>query len=205
MNYYNLNIFQFLQTHPSLHKVRDNSLFKHVRRSGVEFLLLLLLAAGTGCQKAEETIVPVEYKGPASVTHDVVTIYSDSAKTKLKMSAPLQRDMQNGDVLYPKGMHITFYEEGKPTTTVSAKYGKYEKAKDQYFVQNDVVVKNTVKNEQLNTEELYWHRQKREIHTDKFVRITSTDEVATGHGLTSNEDFSNYRINNFQGSFKLKE
>lgn len=161
--------------------------------------------AGFGCQKADEVTKPVEYNGPASETHNVVTIYSDSAKTKLKMSAPLQQDMQNGDVLYPKGMHITFYEDGKPTSMVSAKYGKYDKAKDQYFVRNDVVVKNTVKNEQLNTEELYWDRRKRNIFTDKFVRITSADEVATGHGLTSNEDFSNYTIKNFTGSFKIKE
>ncbi len=168
------------------------------------FLAVCGLAAG-GCQPAEETVEPVTYKGPASETHDVVTIYSDSAQTQLKMSAPLQKDMQNGDVLYPKGMHIVFYEDGKPTTMVTAKYGKYEKAKDQYFVRNDVVVKNTVKNEQLNTEELYWDRQKRQIFTDKFVRITSADEVATGHGLTSNEDFSNYTIKNFTGSFKIKE
>ncbi|WP_192822532.1 LPS export ABC transporter periplasmic protein LptC [Rufibacter sp. LB8] len=162
-------------------------------------------AMAVGCQEAEKEVKIIEYKGPASETVNVETIYSDSAKTKLKMNAPLQQDMQNGDILYPKGMFITFYENGQPTTTVTAKYGKYNKKDDQYFVKNDVVVKNTVKNEQLNTEELYWNRQRRQIFTDKFVRITSAEEVVTGHGLTSNEDFSNYKLTNFSGSFRIKQ
>jgi LPS export ABC transporter protein LptC len=167
--------------------------------------MIALAATALGCQEVEEKVKIIEYNGPASVTHNIETIYSDSAKTKLKMSAPVQQDMQNGDILYPKGMFITFYENGQPTSSVTAKYGKYDKKNDQYFVKNDVVVKNTVKNEQLNTEELYWDRQKRQIFTDKFVRITSAEEVVTGHGLTANEDFSNYKLERFSGSFTLKQ
>lgn len=168
----------------------------------VVFLLSLLVWS---CKKGDEMVKPVNYKGPISETHNQVTVYTDSAIIKLKLSAPLEQDLQNGDILYPKGLYITFYEDGVPTSMVSAKYGKYDKAKDQYFVRSNVVVKNTVKNEQLNTEELYWNKQKRNIFTDKFVRITSAEEVVTGVGLTANEDFSNYKLDKFSGSFTLKE
>ncbi|MBA9075992.1 MULTISPECIES: LPS export ABC transporter periplasmic protein LptC [Rufibacter] len=168
-------------------------------------MLLLVGALGVGCKNADDNVKPVNYKGPVSETYNQVTIYSDSAQIKLKMTAPLQQDLENGDILYPKGLYITFYENGVPTSMVTSKYGKYDKLKDQYFVRNDVVVKNIVKNEQLNTEELYWNRQKRNIFTDKFVRITSAEEVVTGVGLTANEDFSNYKLDKFSGSFTLNE
>ncbi|WP_181304842.1 LPS export ABC transporter periplasmic protein LptC [Rufibacter sp. XAAS-G3-1] len=166
---------------------------------------LLLSAFSWSCQQGEETIKPIEYNGPSSETYNQVTIYSDSAKMKLKLSAPVEQQLQNGDIIYPKGMYITFYEEETPTTIITAKYGRYDKAKDQYFARNDVVVKNIVKKEQLNTEELFWERQKQSIFTDKFVRITSVDEVVTGVGLTAKQDFSDYTLKQFSGSFVLKQ
>ncbi|GGK73392.1 LPS export ABC transporter periplasmic protein LptC [Rufibacter glacialis] len=180
-------------------------LIQHCCPSAPFLLVLLLTAFSGGCQQADETIKPIEYKGPSSETYNQVTIYSDSAKMKLKLSAPVEQQLQNGDIVYTKGMHITFYEEEKPTTIITAKYGRYDKAKDQYVARNDVVVKNMVKQEQLNTEELFWERQKQTIFTDKFVRITSTDEVVTGVGLTAKQDFSDYTLKQFSGSFVLKQ
>jgi LPS export ABC transporter protein LptC len=183
------------------------ALRKRGRLSGKTSWLLVLLVASLGwsCQQADENIKPVDYKGPASETYNQVTIYSDSAQMKLKLSAPVEQQLQNGDIVYPKGMYITFFEEGVPTTIITAKYGKYDKVKDQYFARNDVVVKNVVKNEQLNTEELFWQRQQQSIYTDKFVRITSAEEVVTGVGLTANQDFSDYTLKQFSGSFLLKQ
>ncbi|RNI26956.1 LPS export ABC transporter periplasmic protein LptC [Rufibacter latericius] len=169
------------------------------------FWVLFLACFSWSCQKADENIKPIQYNGPTSETYNQVTIYSDSAQMKLKLSAPVEQQLQNGDIIYTKGMYITFYEENKPTTIITAKYGRYDKAKDQYVARNDVVVKNIVKNEQLNTEELFWERQKQSIFTDKFVRITSTEEVVTGVGLTAKQDFSDYTLKQFSGSFVLKQ
>ncbi|MBC3539533.1 LPS export ABC transporter periplasmic protein LptC [Rufibacter sediminis] len=169
------------------------------------WLLFLLGTFSWSCQNADENIKPIQYNGPSSETYNQVTIYSDSAKMKLKLSAPVEQQLQNGDIVYSKGMYITFYEEETPTTIITAKYGRYDKAKDQYFARNDVVVKNIVKKEQLNTEELFWERQKQTIFTDKFVRITSVDEVVTGVGLTAKQDFSDYTLKQFSGSFVLKQ
>jgi len=169
------------------------------------WLVVFLGTFAWGCQNTDEVVKPIEYNGPSSETFNQVTIYSDSAQLKLKLSAPVEQQLQNGDILYPKGMYITFYEEGTPTTIITAKYGRYDKAKDEYFARNDVVVKNIVKKEQLNTEELFWERQKQSIYTDKFVRITSVDEVVTGVGLTASQDFSKYTLKQFSGSFVLKQ
>lgn len=168
-------------------------------------LLTVLTLAIWSCSGAdEETIKRIEYKGPATETVNLVTIYSDSAQIKLKLSAPLEQQLQNGDIIYPKGLYITFYENGVPSSIITAKYGKFDKAKNQYYGRNDVVVKNVIKNEQLNTEELFWKKQTRTIHTDKFVRITTPDEIVTGEGLTAKDDFSDYTINKFIGSITLK-
>ena len=46
----------------------------------------------------------------------------------------------------------------------------------------------------LETEKLNWNKQKEEIFTDEFVKITTDNEVIFGQGLVSNQNFSKYTI-----------
>ena len=113
--------------------------------------LLLLLGA---CQNDKLPEKPFRYKGPLVEAHNILTLYSDSAQLKVRLSGPLQQEFENGDMLFPKGLEVHFYEEGKqPTTTLKANHGKYIKQKDQYVVTGKVVVTNLQKKETLNTEE----------------------------------------------------
>jgi LPS export ABC transporter protein LptC len=101
---------------------------------------------------------------------------------------------------------MTFFDrKGKVTNTVRANYGKYDKQKDQYFIRGNVVLENAVKKETLRTEELYWDKNTRKIHTDKFVTIQTESDILKGHGLTANQDFSNYKILKPTGIFSLSQ
>ncbi|RYE18086.1 MAG: LPS export ABC transporter periplasmic protein LptC [Sphingobacteriales bacterium] len=153
--------------------------------------------------KPEDEVV---YKGPLVEAEDVLTLYSDSAKLKVKLTAPVQQEFENGDGIFPKGINVAFFEvEGKPTTTLRANYGKFDKRKNLYLVTGNVVVKNTRKKETLNTEELYWDKPKQEVYTDKFVRIETPTEILTGEGLRANQDFSKYRILKPSGIFTIQQ
>jgi lipopolysaccharide export system protein LptC len=66
-----------------------------------------------------------------------------------------------------------------------------------------VVLENAVKKETLRTEELFWNKQTRKIHTDKFVTIQTETEILKGTGLTANQDFSDYNITNPTGVFSI--
>jgi LPS export ABC transporter protein LptC len=112
--------------------------------------LLLLVVFLACCQPAAKEIKKkVVYKGPMAETTNVSTLYSDSARLQIKLTAPLQLQYENQDGIYPKGIHMTFYDRaGKITNTVRANYGKYDKQKDQYFIRGNVVLENAVKKEE---------------------------------------------------------
>lgn len=171
--------------------------------SGILLLLVLLSFCKSSVKDIKKKVV---YKGPIAETTNVSTLYSDSARLEIKLSAPLQLQYENQDGIYPKGIFMTFFDrKGKVTNTVRANYGKYDKQKDQYFIRGNVVLENAVKKETLRTEELYWDKNTRKIHTDKFVQIQTETEILKGQGLTSNQDFSNYKILKPTGVFSLNQ
>jgi LPS export ABC transporter protein LptC len=147
------------------------------------------------------------YKGPLMEVDNIQTLYSDSARVKVKMMAPKQLTMQSGDEVYPKGVDITFYDkDGSISATLRSDRAKKvkEREKELYTAYGNVVVVNKKKGETVNTEELNWSPTTKKIYTDKFVTITTADEVLKGEGLDTDQNFSYTRIRKPTGIFSLK-
>ena len=175
---------------------------RHVVGSGAVLALLAL----AGCDKKAATGPLLVYTGPLMETTNVRTLVSDSAKLKFQLTAPLEQQFENGDVLYPNGMVVTFYSaDGLKTVinTLTAKYGKVDKAKNLYIMRGDVRVVNVPQEQKMNTEELFYDKAKQLIYTDStmFVKVTTPTEYLTGYGLTANQNFSRYRIAKPEGIF----
>ena len=170
---------------------------------------LVLAALLAGCSSKATDVPPVAYTGPLLETTNVRTLFSDSAHLKLQLTAPLEQQFENGDVLYPKGMVVTFYTDGgkKVLNTLSANYGKVDKLKNIYTMRGNVRVVNEPQQQRMNTEELFFDRNKRQIYTDSamFVRVETPTETLTGYGLTANQDFSRYRILKPVGIFTIDQ
>jgi LPS export ABC transporter protein LptC len=171
----------------------------------------VLLAAGllAGCRKAEEVKVrQVDYKGPTIETENVLMLVSDSAKLRIRLTAPLEQQFESGDMIYPKGVKLTFLDGAGETVvnTITGRYGKFEKAKNLYTMRGDVRVTNVPKQQRMNTEEAFYDKTKASIYTKEQteIRVTTPTEVLTGRGLTANQDFSLYRILNPTGVFTLQ-
>lgn len=169
-------------------------------------LASLLLA---GCQKTEEAPAPIQYKGPLLETENVVELLSDSARLHIRLTAPLEQRFENNDILYPKGVNVTFYDKpGKlVVNTLVAKWGKFDNNKQLYIMRGAVKVANVPQQQQLATEELFYNRMQQKIYTDSamFARVQTPTEVLTGYGLTANQDFSSYGIHRPTGTFTLQE
>lgn len=173
---------------------------------------LTLLAAGFGlgsCGKQDAAGPLTTYKGPLMETANVETLVSDSARLQFRLNSPLEQQFENGDILYPKGVTVTFYDRpGRMiVNTLQANYGKFDKNKQLYIMRGDVRVANVPKAQKMNTEELFYDKAKKLIYTDTamFVRVETPTEVLTGHGLTANQDFSRYRILEPKGVFTLEQ
>ncbi|RSK37732.1 LPS export ABC transporter periplasmic protein LptC [Hymenobacter metallilatus] len=180
-----------------------------VLKSGPALLLAVVLLA-PGCrEKSEEAPAKqVEYKGPIIETENVLMLVSDSAKLRIRLSAPLEQDFENGDQIFPKGVKLTFLDDKGETVvnTITGRYGKFEKAKNLYTMRGDVRVANVPKQQRMNTEEAFYDKTKATIYTQEQteIRVTTPTEVLTGRGLTANQDFSRYRILTPTGIFTLQ-
>jgi LPS export ABC transporter protein LptC len=157
------------------------------------------------CSKTELK-EPLEYTGPLSEAENLEMFYSEKDIIKVKMIAPLLYEYKNEDRECPKGIYMEFFDEfGKLESTLKADHAYYFKEQDQWRGRGNVVVKNVKKNEQLNTEELFWKRADKKIFTDKFVTIRQQEDVLYGEGLDAKEDMSDYTIRSPKGTINVNE
>jgi LPS export ABC transporter protein LptC len=161
------------------------------------------------CTEKDAAIQPITYTGPLSETTNVEMLISDSARLQLRLTAPLEQQYENGDVIYRKSVKVQVYDKpGKlVVNTLDAKFGKLDKNKQLYIMRGDVRVANVPQQQTLRTEELFYDKLKRKIYTDTAmaVRVQTPTEVLTGRGLEANEDFSRYRILRPVGTFTVEQ
>jgi len=59
--------------------------------------------------------------------------------------------------------------------------------------------------ERLETELLFWDQNKELIYTDRFVKITTEDQIVQGYGLESDPRLSRRRIKNLSATIYINE
>jgi len=164
-------------------------------------MVLLILSCAI-----KETPKPIIYDGPLTQGEDVEMLYTEKDLIKVKMKAKKVNDLQNGDREFPEGIYLEFFDEtGKLTSTLIANQAYYFKQEDKWRGRGKVEVKNIEKNQQLNTEELFWKPETKKIFTEKFVTIRTESEILYGTGLDATENLSTYTITNPEGEMDVKE
>jgi len=171
------------------------------------FFLCALGYLGAACStnKTEMAEMPL-YEGPTMEIKDVVTLFSDSARVRIRLEAKTRLEFENGDSEFPDGVYIEFYEkDGAKTSTLKADRGEHDAKTNIYRGEGNVVVVSLVNRDELNTEELFWDPMKEKIYTEKFVTIKSEDDVHTGVGMTASQDFSMYEITQPTGTITIED
>jgi len=145
----------------------------------------------------------------ASQTGDSITlIYTDSTLIKIILKANrmllFNKNVSEPFTVLPKGFYVTIFDdEEKVSSTLKGNYGvRYDLSKRmeaRYAV--EVINKN---GEKLETEKLIWDESNKKIYTDAFVKITTPNQVISGKGLESNQDFTKYEIKNITGIINIK-
>ena len=135
--------------------------------------------------------INAELNMDSDIAYQVTMEYTDDGQKLMVLEAPeLQRrnTLPMKDI-FPKGILVTFYEEGEPYATLTSNYA--ERLPDDYMViASDEVVFENIKGEKLETSELRWDERKGTIFTDRFARLTRPDEIIFGYGFTANQDFT---------------
>lgn len=170
-------------------------------------LIVLLLSA---CGKEPETTATVSQSvpGPVMSARNIEVIFSDSGRIQAKVTGILLNRYLNPEsyMEFPRGFRIAIFDSLLRTeTTISANYGKRKDISRIMEARGNVVVRNEMKKQQLNTEQLTWDENRRMIFTAAPVRITTLDKVVFGKGLRSNESFSDYTILQVYGQMMVKK
>jgi len=170
-------------------------------------LLAIISLSLYSCENNLNTVnlITAKDETPLGSEDNAVFVYTDSARTKFRITAPLIERFGGDDQrqIAKKGINVEFYDDSNRINGhISANYGiRHEKTG---LVEGDgnVVVVNK-KGERLNTEQLFWSEAKHKIYTNKFVQIKTETEIIYGNGLESNEDFTDYKITEISGTILL--
>ena len=144
---------------------------------------------------------------PSLTAKNFKSVYTDSGLIQLELSAPLMESYDRSETPYTEfksGIRVLFYDGHKePVASVTAKYAKYTDSKNLWELQDSVIAINEA-GEKLETELLYWDQKKNTIYTDRFVKITTEDQIIQGYGLESDPRLSTRKIKNLSAVIYLK-
>lgn len=171
----------------------------------------LVVITHSSCENKRNDIMKIAAKPivPSQSGKGITMLWSDSTQLKIKLKAPVMTKFDKGVkepmTILPKGVDVVFYDEkGKPATTLKANYGVMFDQSRRMEVKYNVEVVN-INGEKLNTEHLIWDEQKKKIISDAFVKITTAKEIIMGKGLISNQDFTQYEIQEITGTLRLDD
>jgi LPS export ABC transporter protein LptC len=161
------------------------------------------------CEGKIEKIVDFEILSLPSLSgKNINTVFTDSGKVQLIMSAPVMETWDNLESPYSefrKGMKIMFHDGHKePIATASSKYARFFKKENLWELDDSVVIINET-GDKLETEQLYWNRDKNLVYTDRFVKITNEDQTVMGTGFESDPQLTRRKIKNVTATIYLHD
>jgi LPS export ABC transporter protein LptC len=139
---------------------------------------------------------------PSITAEGFETLFFDSTVIRFKLQAPeliRHEKEKNPYTEFPKGVKIEKYDAHMNiVSNITAQYARHFDSDDRWEAKNNVIAIN-VKGDTLKTEYLVWDTGKEKIYSDQFVKIIRKDQIITGIGFESNQDFSIYEIKNIKG------
>ena len=132
---------------------------------------------------------------PVQVVDRMFVVQSENGMLQMRMEADLMERYDNDTVsyeLFPKGIAVFGYnEDGLLETEITsdeARHIKEKKSKDEKWeAYGNVVVKNIINQEVMETDTLYWDRKNEKIFTHCYVKMYSPDGFMQGYGMESDQ------------------
>ena len=131
---------------------------------------------------------------PVQTVDDMFIVQTKNGQMQMRAQAPFMEKYEKDSLsyeLFPEGFFIYGYnEEGLLETEIvadNAKHFKHENGNETWEAFGNVVVKNLIKQEVMETDTLYWDQKNEKIHTHCYVRMYSPDGFMQGYGMESDQ------------------
>ncbi len=140
---------------------------------------------------------------------NIEILYTINGKPDMMLKSPLVNKYAENDkpshIELPNGVEINFFDSLKQVKSyLTANYAIDWENKRIMEAKNNVIVVND-KGEKLNTEHLIWDQNKKKIYGDKFVKITTKDEILFGEGMEADEKFDKWVIKKPKGILNIRK
>ena len=112
---------------------------------------------------------------PVQVGENMFVVQTENSGLQMRAEAPLMVKYEKDTVsyeLFPKGFFVYGYtEEGLLETNITsdnARHLKYKDGRESWEAFGNVVVRNLIKQETMETDPLYWDQKNEKIFTDCY-------------------------------------
>ncbi|MFH1784196.1 MAG: LPS export ABC transporter periplasmic protein LptC [bacterium] len=166
-----------------------------------KFLIILALIIPVfvyqlGCSKGEDTS---GNSGAGKVVADqelrkfnIVQTTDGSKQWEMDaQEAQIYKETKSVDA---KDLYVTFFEEGKKSSILTAQKGKLNTDSGDIEVEGNVVVNSLVQNTTIETEKLFYIAKDEKIVSNEFVKQTREDSIITGYGLETDPGLRKVQI-----------
>lgn len=133
---------------------------------------------------------------PVQTLDNMFVVQTENGQVKMRMEAPRMDRYQTDTLeyeLFPQGLCIYGYNpDDFLETTITAdnamhRFSRTGKKEESWAAFGNVVVRNIIKNETMETDTLYWDQVAKEIYTDCYIRMYSPAGFLQGYGMRSDE------------------
>ena len=136
---------------------------------------------------------------PIQTVDSMYILQTKDGHVEMRVEAPVMERYETDTMsyeLFPKGLDVYGYtEQGELQSEIHSENASHEKYKsggeEIWKAFGNVVIRNVMKQETMDTDTIYWDRKAGEIYTDCYVRMYSPDGFLQGYGMRSDEKVTN--------------
>ena len=138
---------------------------------------------------------------PVQTVRGMKAVQTSNGVLQMRMESKLLERYNNDSLsyeLFPEGFDVYAYNEaGELETQITSDVAKHtttQKKEEKWEAYGNVVITNFLKGERMETDTLYWDREKGKIYTHCLVKMYSPSGYMQGFGMESDEMARNASI-----------
>ena len=140
---------------------------------------------------------------PVQTVDNMFIVQTENGRIQMRTEAPLMERYERDTLtyeLFPEGFFVYGYTEEEMLETEivadQARHLKYKDGREVWEAFGNVVVKNLMKQEVMETDTLYWDQKNEKIYTHCYVKLYSPSGFMQGYGMESDQRARNSVIFN---------
>ena len=171
--------------------------------------VMLFIISGCNEEKLELTQAEKSRENlPALTASNISTIISDSGITRYRITTAEWKIFDKKKEPYwsfPKGIYFERFDEVyKVDAKMKSDKAIFWEKKGLWQFSGNVKATN-LKEEQFETEQLFWDERNERIYSEEKIKITQKTKIIYGIGFESNPDLTRYTIRNPKGVIPIDE